>query len=120
MTDRGATSEVVWIPEGFVLDEAGNMITTTYVDLRAPEDRKAIRTLVKGCPREYALEDSETILVSPVRRFRTEGENLIRDEQEGLATMAGPEIVEPETPEEAFERRRLADVDEAVELLTHG
>ena len=93
------------------------MITTAYVDLRAPEDRKNIRTLIKGCHRQHALEDGDTILVSPVRRFRKEGENLIRDEQEGLATMVGPEIVEPETPEEAFKRRRLADVDDAVKLL---
>ena len=107
---------MLWITEGFVLDEAGNLITTSYVDLRAPGERTAIRTLIKGCRREHALEDGQTILISPVRRFRKEGENLIRDEQEGMAT-AESETAEPETPAELFQRRRLADVDEAVELL---
>lgn len=112
-------SKMLWINEGFVLDEAGNLIATSYVDLRAPESRTAIQTLVKGCRREHALEDAETILVSPVKRFREEGENLIRDDQEGLATEK-TEAVKPETPDEAFRRRRVADVNEAIELLDAG
>ena len=111
--------EMLWITEGYVLDEAGNLITTSYIDLRAPGDRTAIRTLIKGCRRKHALEDSPRILISPVRRFREVGENLIRDEQEGIATVES-EIVEPETPVELFQRRRVADVDEAVELLDSG
>ena len=63
-------SDLLWINEGFILDEAGNLITTSYIDLRAPGSRTAIRTLVKGCRREHALEDAETILVSPLERFR--------------------------------------------------
>lgn len=47
------------------------------------------------------------------------GENLIRDEQEGLAT-EGTETVDPETSEEAVERRRDADMNEAIELLDSG
>jgi len=112
-------NDILWVPEGFVLDEAGNLITTSYVDPRAPRDRTVIRTLIKGCRREHALEDGETILISPVRRFREEGENLVRDKQEGLATVES-EAVEPETPAEVFIRRRLADVDEAVDLLDSG
>lgn len=107
---------MLWINEGFVLDEAGNLITTSYIDLRPPGDRTAIRTLIKGCRREHALEDSPTILISPVREFREKGKNLIRDEREGMATVE-KEVEEPETPAELFQRRRLADVDEAVELL---
>ena len=109
-------SKMLWINEGFVLDEAGNLIMTSYVDLRALGNRTAIQTLVKGCRREHALEDAETILVSPVKRFREEGENLIRDDQEGLATEK-TEAVKPETPDEAFRRRRVEDVNEAIELL---
>lgn len=109
-------SKMLWINEGFVLDEAGNLVTTSYVDLRTPRSRTAIRTLVKGCRRKHALEDTETILVSPLKRFREEGENLIRDDQEGLATEK-TETVKTETPEEAFRRRRVADVNEAIELL---
>ena len=36
-------SKMLWINEGFVLDEAGNLITTSYVDLRAPGSRTAIQ-----------------------------------------------------------------------------
>ncbi|WP_420461660.1 hypothetical protein [Candidatus Palauibacter sp.] len=72
--------------------------------------------MIKGCRREHALADGEPILVSPVARLRTEGENLIRDEQEGLATVE-TEIVESEMPVELFKHRRLADVKGAVELL---
>lgn len=109
-------NDMLWVTEGFVLDEAANVIATSYVDLRSPGARTAIRTLMKGCRREHALEDAEKILVSPVGRFRTEGENLIQDEQEGLAIVE-TEVVEPETQTEILLRRRLADVEEAVELL---
>ena len=112
-------SDMLWINEGFVLDDAGNLISTSYVDQRPPESRTTIHTLVKGSRREHALEDAETILVSPVKRFREEGERLIRDEQEGLAEEK-TETVKPETPEEAFERRRVADLNEATELLESG
>ena len=112
-------SKLLWISEGFVLDDAGNLVSTSYVDLRAPANRTAIQTLVKGCRREHALEDAERILVSPVKRFRDEGESLIRDAQEGLATEK-TETVEPETPEEVFRRQRAADVNEAMELLDSG
>ena len=92
---------------------------TSYVDLRAPGNRTVIQTLVKGCRREHALEDANSILLSPVKRFRDEGESLIRDEQEGLATEK-TETVEPETPGEALRRQRAADVNEAMELLDSG
>lgn len=109
-------SDMLWTHEGFMLDEAGNLIMTSYVDLRAPSERTAIQNLVKGCRREHALEDGKTVLVSPVRRFRTEGRNLILDKNEGLAEV-GTEIVEPETPADVYRRRRLADRDDAVGLL---
>ena len=112
-------SKLLWTNEGFVLDDAGNLVMTSYVDLRAPGNRTVIQTLVKGCRREHALEDANSILLSPVKRFRDEGESLIRDEQEGLATEK-TETVEPETPGEALRRQRAADVNEAMELLDSG
>ena len=112
-------SDMLWINEGFALDDAGNLITTSYVDLRPPGSRTTIQTLVRGCCREHALEDAATILVSPVDRFRKEGKRLIRDKQEGLAAEE-TENVQPETADEAFERRRVADANEAIELLESG
>jgi len=112
-------SDMLWINEGFILDDAGNVISTSYVDLRPAESRTPIHTLVKGCRREHALEHAKTILVSPVKRFREEGERLIRDEQEGLAEETA-EIVKPETADEVFNRRRSEDLSETLELLDSG
>ncbi|MDE0260980.1 MAG: hypothetical protein OXJ37_01070 [Bryobacterales bacterium] len=56
-------SEFLSIKEGFVMDEAGNLITMSYLDLPAPENRTAIRMLAKRCRREHALEETEAILV---------------------------------------------------------
>ncbi|MCY4633415.1 MAG: hypothetical protein OXG04_02710 [Acidobacteria bacterium] len=109
-------NDTLWTTEGGILDDAGNLIMTSYVDLRDVAGRTPIRKLVKGCRREHALQDSETILISSLARFREEGENLIRDDQEGLATES-TETVMPPTPAQAVERRRYADMNEAHELL---
>ena len=101
-------TDMLWINEGFMHDDAGNVVMTSYVDLREPGSRTPIRTLVKGCRREHALEDSETIQASAFDVFRKEGKNLIRDPQEGLAKEES-ETVLPETPEEALERRGIAE-----------
>ncbi len=110
---------MLWISEGFVLDDAGNLISTSYVDLREPEERTKIHGLVKGCRRRYALEDSDTILISPPSRFRMAGKNLIRDPQEGRAREE-TETPIPETPEQANRRREVEDQNEAMELLLEG
>ena len=73
---------MLWVNEGFVLDDAGNMLTTSYIDLRHEGERTVIRSLVKGCKREHALKDGETMLISKPERFREYGVALIRDEQE--------------------------------------
>ena len=107
---------MLWVQEGFALDDAGNLLTTIYIDLRDKEERSAIRGLVKGCKREHALEDGKTLLISKPARFREYGVALIRDEQEGFAR---EEVVtlEAETPEEAARRRATADLNDALELV---
>ena len=104
------------VNEGFLLDDAGTLIGTSYVDLRDNASRTPIGHLVKGCRREHALEDSETILISPVGRFRVEGQKLIRDPQEGLARVE-TRVVRPLTHEQQLEERRASDLNEAHELL---
>ena len=76
---------MVFISEGYMLDDSGNLIVTTFIDLREEGERTAIPALVKGCRREHALEDGETIFISKPARFREYGEELILDVQEGLA-----------------------------------
>ena len=107
---------MLWINEGFVLDDAGNMLTTSYIDLRDEAERKVIRSLVKGCRREHALEDGETLLISKPERFREYGVELIRDEQEGFAREEHV-AVETETPQEAAKRRATADLNDALQLV---
>ena len=36
---------MLWVNEGFVLDDAGNMLTMSYIDLRDERERTAIRSL---------------------------------------------------------------------------
>ena len=107
---------MLWINEGIVLDDAGNMVTTSFIDLREKEERTAIGSFVKGCKRDHALEDGETMLLSKPARFREYRVALIRDEQEGFAK---EEIVtvEGESPEEAAKQRATADLNEALELV---
>ena len=107
---------MLWINEGFVLDDAGNLTMTSYIDLRDKDNRTVIPSLVKGCRREHAIEDAETVLISKPARFREYGAALIQDEQEGFAK---EEIVTvtAETPTEAAERRATADLNDAHQLL---
>ena len=107
---------MLWINEGFVLDDAGTMLTTSYIDLRDKGERPVIRSLVKGCKREHALEDGKTLLISKPERFREYGVALIRDEQEGFAK---EELVtlEAETPEETAKRRATEDLNDSLQLV---
>ena len=103
------------VNEGFVLDDAGNIIVTMYIDLRPEGERTAIDGLIKGCKGEFALERGTTILISKPARFREYGEELIQDVQEGYAKDETVTVRE-ETAEEAAKLRAIADLNEAREL----
>ena len=106
-------TNVMWVNEGFVLNDAGHLIQTSYVDLRDPSDRTSpITSIVRGSERKYALEDAETILISKPARFREFGEELIRDRQEGLAKEESLTV-----KEETARQQAVSDVNEAIELL---
>ena len=68
--------------EGCYVDDAGHLILSTYVDLRAPSERSPITTLVKGCSEQYAIELYKRIRISKPALFRRHGENLVRDPSE--------------------------------------
>ena len=110
---------MLWVNEGFVLDDTGNMLITSYIDLRDEGERTAIRSLVKGCRQEHALEDGESVLISKPERFREYGVALIQDEQEGFAREESVTL-EPETPEEAAKRRATSDLNDALQLVGSG
>ena len=109
-------NRMVWVNEGFALNDAEHLIQTSYIDLRRPEDRIPIPSLVKGHERKYALEGGETILISKPSRFREYGEELIQDLQEGKAKEATV-IQEPETAAQVAKQRVISDRNEALELL---
>ena len=109
-------NEMIWVNEGFVLSDAGHMIVTSYIDLRKPEDRTPIKGLVRGCERKYALEDCGTIMLSKPARYRSYGEELILDVQEGLAKEETV-IALQATAAQASRQRSVSDLNQTLELL---
>ena len=104
--------------EGFLIDDAGHMITTTYVDLRNAPNRTPITTLIKACEKQFAIEGCKRIRISKPTRFREYGENLIRDDGEGYAsrTKFGAERVDD--PHDLAEARLLdEESNRASELV---
>lgn len=71
------------VSEGYRIDHFGNVIATTYVDLREPAARQPIPALVKGCRPEHVIEECELVKLSTPWTFRNSGENLVRDSAEG-------------------------------------
>ena len=72
--------------DGFHIDDAYNAINCIYVDLRAPDDRMPVTTLIKGCKQSYALEKYKKIRLSKPSLFRELGEGLIKDPFEAKAS----------------------------------
>ena len=112
-------NDMLWVNEGYVLNDAGHLIVTSYIDLRPPGNRTSITTLVRGCERKYALEDCETIMVSNPSRFRAYGEEMILDVQEGLAREESV-VSTQETASESTRQRAVSELNEAFELLGKG
>ena len=111
--------DMVWVNEGFVLNDAEHLIMTSYVDLRPLGNRTPITSLVRGCERKYALEDCETIMISNPARFREYGEELILDVQEGLAKEESA-VTTQETATESTRQRAVSQLNDALELLDTG
>ena len=74
------------LTESMILDEAGNMVSVWYVDLRDPDCRTPITALIKGCRKQHAIEDLGTIRVSKPECFRKLEEGLIGDISEARAS----------------------------------
>ena len=62
--------------EGNFVDEAGNLISVWYLDMRDPDKRVPIRTLVKAGRMEHAMDRLGTIRVSKPSHFRKHGEGV--------------------------------------------
>ena len=68
--------------DGFHIDNADNMIVSTYVDLRNSADRQPITTLIKRSSIKYAIERRKEIRISKPTVFQNTGESLINDPSE--------------------------------------
>ena len=95
--------------EGFSIDDAGNQVLTWHVDFRMPDERSPIGTVIKYCQEQLAIERTHTVKLAKPPHYRKEGETLIYDNNEGLAT--GETAVRREVSLSAVE-----DANRALEL----
>ena len=75
-----------FLNEGSIVDDAGNVITVCYLDMRDPDKRVPINALVKAGREGHAMNTLGTIRVSKPARFRNSGEGLIMDPAETLVS----------------------------------
>ena len=72
--------------DAYLLDEAGYMLESKFVDFRAPAFRIPITTLVKAGEKQFAPEELGTIRISKPNRSRNCGETQIEDPNEARFT----------------------------------
>lgn len=92
--------------EGNIVDDAGNVISVWYIDMRDPDSRVPITTLIKGGRSQHAIGTLGTIRVSKPAHFRHLGEGLIKDPADTLvsrsvtkSTQIDPSALEAERAE---------------------
>ena len=97
--------DVQYLPDGHHVDDAGNLISCAYVDLRDPAERGPITTLRKASPERYAIPGCGTIRISKPSCFLGGGEGLLLRGEEGVdgsgPAGAGPESAPADDPEAA-------------------
>ena len=102
------------LADGHHVDEAGNLISCTYVDLRDPVDRSPITTLTKASSKRHAIPGCETMRLSKPSRFLDRGEGLIDRGEEGSAggtsrkTARAEDPPDPSGPARAIARAETA------------
>ena len=67
---------VLYLADGHHVDDAGNLISCVYVDLRNAAERSPITTLRKASPKQYAIPGCGTIRLSKPTGFGGRGEGL--------------------------------------------
>ena len=104
--------------EGFHIDSFGNVISTTFVDLRDPHDRTTVAVLAKGCRKENSIESLQTVRISKPSHFWEYGEGLIRDRGEGHVTKTYLKASVVDDPEDLEAAHVIdAELNRASELL---
>ena len=67
---------VEYLADGHHVDEAGNLICGTHVDLRSAAERLPVGALKKASSKRHAIPGCETIRISKPSCFGDQGEGL--------------------------------------------
>ena len=87
-----------YLADGHHVDDAGNLISCTYVDFRDPDERFPIAALRKASSKRHAIPGCETIRISKPGRFLGPGEGLVGNgEHKREAAISG----EPDEPNDS-------------------
>ena len=99
------------LTEATILDDSDTLISVWHLDLRNPQDRTPIRTLVKACRKAHAISELGTIRISKPERFRKYGEGLIRDPAE---TRVSRTIITSETIDDTDKLLAARQIDDEL------
>lgn len=103
------------LSEGFFATPQGSLVHTTYVDLSGTLALDGIY-LVKATEPRFELSTADSIRLSRPGKFRSTGEVLVRDDQEGLARRETREAVQTAKKESARAERRVRALNSALRL----
>ena len=97
-----------YLADGHHVDDAGNLIICTYVDLRDPAERFPIAALQKASSKRHAIPGCETIRISKPGWFLEQGEGLASggETHHGTNGWVYCASIEPETAEEQVALRQ--------------
>ena len=104
-------SNHIVVYDTYLIDDADRLICTACVDLREAGDRLPITTLIKGCAKQYAIENLKKVRISKPEQFRKRGEGLIRDPSEAQASHT--EMVK-ETVDDPRQRQLLTEAVDRI------
>ena len=93
---------VQYLADGHHVDDAGNLISCTYVDLRDPAERFPVTALRKASSKRHAIPGCETIRISKPACFLKQGEGLASggESHHSASGWIYCASIEPETAEE--------------------
>ena len=107
ISDRTMFPDAQMLNDGGFTTPQGNLLQTNYVDLSGSLPWGGF-ALAKASEPQFDLRTAGTIRLSRPAVFRTTGEVLVKDEQEGEARTASCEIVEESGEQADLDRRSRA------------
>ena len=114
MNDRAIFPDARMLNDGGFTTPQGNLVQSNYVDLSGALPLGGF-SLAKASEPRFDLRTTGTVRLSRPAVFRTQGEILVRDDQEGEVRTAARETVE-ESGEQADLERRTRALSAAMRL----